>query len=87
MPPIHCGVAFGETVRVGGDVFGPTVNLASRLTELARPGTVVVPRVVGAHLIDREDFDARWVRRPYDLKGVGRTRIVSIRPLGVEPDD
>ena len=87
VPPIHCGVAFGETVRVGGDVFGPTVNLASRLTELARPGTVVVPRVVGAHLIDREDLDARWVRRPYDLKGVGRTRIVSIRPLGVEPDD
>lgn len=80
VPPVHCGVAFGDTVRVGGDVFGPTVNLAARLTGLARPDTVVVPRAHGAHLIDREDLDARWVRRPYDLKGVGRTRIISIRP-------
>ena len=27
-----------------GDVFGPTVNVASRLTSVARPGTVVVDR-------------------------------------------
>jgi len=84
VPPVHCGVAFGETVRVGGDVFGPTVNLASRLTGLARPGTVVVSRADGAHLIDRDDLDARWVRRPYDLKGVGRMRIISVRPLSDE---
>jgi adenylate cyclase len=81
VPSVHCGVAFGETVRVGGDVFGPTVNLASRLTGLARPDTVVVPRPDGIHLLDREDLDVRSVRRLYDLKGVGRTRIVSIRPL------
>ena len=30
-----------------GDVLGPTVNLASRLTSVARPGTVLVER--GAH--------------------------------------
>ena len=27
-----------------GDVFGPVVNIASRLTSLARPGTVLVDR-------------------------------------------
>ena len=81
VPPVHCGIAFGETVRVGGDVFGPIVNLASRLTKIARAGTVAVPRADGMHLLGREDLDARWVRRPYDLRGVGRTRIVSIRPL------
>ena len=27
-----------------GDVFGPTVNIAARLTSVARPGTVVVDR-------------------------------------------
>jgi adenylate cyclase len=86
VPPVHCGVAFGETVRVGGDVFGPTVNLASRLTGLARPDSVVVPRADGIHLLDREDLDARWVRRPYDLRGIGRTRIISIRPLTEEGD-
>lgn len=42
MPPIHCGAAYGPAVNVGGDVFGPTVNLAARLTSVARPGTLVV---------------------------------------------
>ena len=86
IPAVHCGVAFGQTVRVGGDVFGPTVNLASRLTGLARPDSVVVPCVDGQHLLDREDLDVRWVRRHYDLKGVGRTRIISIRPLTDESE-
>jgi len=87
VPSVHCGIAFGETVRVGGDVFGPIVNLASRLTGLARPDSVVVPRADGIHLLDREDLDARWVRRSYDLKGVGRTRVISIRPLTDDSGD
>lgn len=82
MPPVHCGIAAGQTVRVGGDVFGPTVNLASRLTGVARPGSIAVPRAQGQHLLDRGDLDVRWVRRYYDLKGVGRTRVITIRPLG-----
>lgn len=81
VPPVHCGVAFGETVRVGGDVFGPTVNLASRLTGLAQPDSVVVPREDGVHLLDRADLDVRWIRRTFDLKGIGRTKVISIRPL------
>ena len=89
VPPIHCGIAFGETVSVGGDVFGATVNLASRLTGVARPNTVMVRRADGMHLLEREDLDARPHRRVYDLKGVGRFRAISIRPLDVadeEPD-
>ena len=49
MPPVHCGVAFGPTITVGGDVFGPTVNLASRLTKVARAGSIAVPRAGGEH--------------------------------------
>lgn len=86
IPPLHCGIAFGETIRVGGDVFGPTVNLASRLTNVARAGTVAVPRADGMHLLGQDDIDARWVRRSYDLKGVGRTRIISIRPIEMSSD-
>lgn len=80
LPPVHCGVSFGPTVRVGGDVFGQTVNLASRLTSVARPGTIVVERAAAKHLFERDDLDVRALRRSVDLKGVGRTRIVSIRP-------
>jgi len=83
MPPVHGGLAFGPTVTVGGDVFGPTVNLASRLTAVARPGSLALPRGVAPHLLEREDLDVRRVRRSYDLKGIGRTSILAIRPLAV----
>ncbi len=81
MPPVHGGLAYGPTVTVGGDVFGPTVNLASRLTTVARPGSLAIPRGVAPHLLDRDDLDVRRVRRSYDLKGIGRTSILAIRPL------
>jgi adenylate cyclase len=83
-PPIHCGLAYGPTVPVGGDIFGPTVNLASRLTAVARPDSIVLPRTDGKEFEDREDLDVRMIRRSVDLKGIGRTRAMSIRPLPEE---
>jgi adenylate cyclase len=41
-PQLRAGVAFGPAVNRWGDWFGGTVNLASRLTERARPGSVLV---------------------------------------------
>jgi adenylate cyclase len=84
VPPIHCGLAYGPTVPVGGDIFGPTVNLASRLTAVARPDSVVLPRADGKDFEEREDLDVRMIRRSVDLKGIGRTRAMSIRPLPEE---
>jgi adenylate cyclase len=46
-PEVRAGLAYGEVVSRLGDVFGPTVNLASRLTSVARPGSVLIDR--GAH--------------------------------------
>ena len=43
-PPVRAGLAHGEVVLRLGDVYGPTVNIAARLTSLARPGTVLVDR-------------------------------------------
>lgn len=76
---LHCGIAFGATVAVGGDVFGSTVNLASRLTSLAKPGTVVVPRDVGKLLEDVPDLAVHRSRQLHDLKGIGTTRIAAVR--------
>src|SRR5262249_37174834 len=39
----HVGIAAGEVVARDGDFYGPPVNLASRLTDLAPPGSVLVP--------------------------------------------
>lgn len=42
MPQIRVGVAYGEVILRMGDVFGTTVNLASRLTSVAPRGGVLV---------------------------------------------
>jgi adenylate cyclase len=46
-PEVRAGLAYGDVVSRLGDVFGPTVNVASRLTSVARPGSVLIDR--GAH--------------------------------------
>jgi len=43
-PAVRAGISYGDVVSRLGDVFGPTVNIAARLTSVARPGTVVVDR-------------------------------------------
>jgi adenylate cyclase len=40
VPPARAGVTWGPVVRLHGDLFGPTVNLASRLMAEAETGTV-----------------------------------------------
>lgn len=40
-PMLSAGVAVGEAIMRGGDVYGPPVNYASRLCDVARPGSVV----------------------------------------------
>jgi adenylate cyclase len=38
----RAAVAYGPVVAQGGDYFGPIVNLASRATKIADPGSVVI---------------------------------------------
>ncbi len=79
---LHCGVAIGPTVTMGGDVFGPTVNLASRLTDVARRGTVVVTRDSADVLGEDPSLVVRNMRRAFDLKGIGRTRLSTVARAG-----
>jgi adenylate cyclase len=53
MPDLRAGLALGPVVSRLGDVYGSTVNIASRLTSIGRPGTVLVDRVLHDEL--RED--------------------------------
>ncbi len=46
-----------------GDVYSPVVNLASRLTSLARPGTVLVDRDLADRLRDLPEYRVRPLRR------------------------
>lgn len=42
LPDVRTGLAYGPVLTRYGDVYGSTVNLASRLTDMARPGSVLV---------------------------------------------
>jgi len=74
-PSVRGGLAYGDVVARLGDVFGPTVNVAARLTSVARPGSVLVDD--GAHeaLAPREGepgpFELRRMRRT-PVKGYSR---------------
>ena len=73
LPELRIGLATGPTLLREGDVYGPTVNLASRLVNIARPGTILVSEALGDHLANYEAVTLRPTRR-VKLKGIGRTR-------------
>jgi adenylate cyclase len=49
------GLCAGDVLVLHGDYYGPVVNLASRLTDAAVPGEVLVDDAVVAALVDVED--------------------------------
>ena len=70
LPAIHAGVAAGSFVVRDGDVFGHTVNVASRLAAIAAAGELVVARESGDAL-DRAGIE--WQDGgEVELKGVNR---------------
>lgn len=68
LPPAHVGLHAGPVVLQGGDYYGQTVNIASRIADYARPGEVVVSQaVVEASSGTHATFTALG---PTDLRGV-----------------
>ena len=61
-PDVRVGLAHGPVLARLGDVFGSTVNIAARLTSVARPARVLVDHDL-AELLDHDDFRLRRTRR------------------------
>ena len=78
LPEVRVGLALGPTLSWEGDLFGPTVNLASRLVNIARPGTVLVSDALGERL-QAQPALALLHLRPVRLKGIGRERAWVLR--------
>jgi adenylate cyclase len=74
-PAVRIGLAYGPATARGGDWFGTTVNLASRVTDTANPGRVLATEEV-AQAGDGYDWKRRRRRA---LKGIeGRRRLYSL---------
>ncbi|AXV05543.1 Adenylate cyclase [Euzebya pacifica] len=74
--PTSAGIAHGPALLRGGDYFGPPVNEAARLTDLARRHSVLVSDQLKEPLSG--DFDLRRLA-PVSLHGIGRRRPYALR--------
>jgi adenylate cyclase len=75
---LRIGLATGPVLTLRGDVFGTTVNRASRLTSLARPGAVLVDEHTAEGLRD----DARFLLVPMrdrKIRGLGSVGVAALR--------
>lgn len=73
LPEVRAGLALGPVLVRLGDVFGSPVNLASRLTQEARPGSVLVDLEATAALTERDGYDLVRLR-PRSVRGYSALR-------------
>lgn len=81
-PRLRAGVASGMAVSRAGDWFGSPVNVASRVTGVARPGAVLVADSVREALGDAPEADGfQWsFAGPRRLRGIrGDVRLFRVR--------
>ena len=87
--PVRVSCVWGRVLSRFGDVFGPSVNVAARLTAEAEPGTVLldpgtaaeVRALGGYHLVElaERDIDGIGPLRPVRLERV-RLRVTHAEP-------
>jgi len=75
---VRVGLARGPVLRREGDLYGPTVNLASRIVGIAYAGAVVTSGEIRELLADDERFAWKTLRTRY-LKGLGRVQLHAVR--------
>ena len=77
MPDVRVGLASGPVVMRLGDVFGPAVNLAARLTQVARRNRIIVDEAT-AKLLPGEQIECRPLP-PRPIRGFGIVEPVAAR--------
>ncbi|MGI8845706.1 MAG: adenylate cyclase regulatory domain-containing protein [Thermoleophilaceae bacterium] len=86
-PQLTVGLACGQAIQRGGDFFGHPVNLASRITSTARPGSVLVTDAV-KDAVGGENGYAFSFAGERKLKGVkGAQKLFRARRCSTEGSD
>ena len=77
MPDVRVGLASGSVVLRLGDVFGPPVNMAARLTNVARRNRIITDEAT-SRLLPEDQFETRrMAARP--VRGFGIVEPVAVR--------
>jgi adenylate cyclase len=80
LPDVHLGIATGPVVMRLGDVFGTPVNLASRLTGVARRNRVICDEVTAEAVSGLGGYALRpLVERA--IRGFGTIQPIAVRRL------
>jgi adenylate cyclase len=78
LPECRVAMVWGRVLSRLGDIYGPTVNLAARLTAIAEPGQVLVDDITAKALGDDERFVLE-PQPPQLVRGFGEIHPVSLR--------
>ncbi|RKR19540.1 adenylate/guanylate cyclase domain-containing protein [Arthrobacter oryzae] len=78
LPQARVAMVWGRILSRLGDIYGPTVNLAARLTALADPGTVLVDSMTAAAL-ERDERFVLVPRPAEDVRGFGEIHPVQLQ--------
>jgi adenylate cyclase len=76
--PVRVGVVWGRVLSRFGDVFGPSVNVAARLTDIADPSTVLTDPATARLLVDTPGLVLQALPER-ELEGIGALAPVRIR--------
>lgn len=71
IPDVRIGVHAGEAVEDEGDLVGRVINLASRVTDEAQPGEILITEPVADQLVGRLELEDKGLRT---LKGLPQPR-------------
>ncbi len=75
---IRAGLAHGMVLAKDGDYYGPVVNLASRIVNIATPGSILVSDEVNTKLSDRRSIDSKALQ-PRFLKDLGYVQLYRLK--------
>ncbi|THA34565.1 adenylate/guanylate cyclase domain-containing protein [Streptomyces sp. A1277] len=78
LPQVRTGLAHGAVIGRFGDVYGSAVNIAARLTAVARPASVLVNTAFAGELAGMAGYALRPLR-PVSVRGYSRLRPVLLR--------
>ncbi len=85
-PDLRVGLAFGPVLRRLGDAYGTVVNMASRLTSVARPGSVLVNHDLAKVISDDPRYRLSKLRR-VSVRGFAHLQPWLLRRSPSQPED